>query len=54
MVQIDEGQARNAGPFLCDYLDRTSNRKLAEMGMYAYAAWRSYLTPDVWPEMMAW
>lgn len=54
IVQIPESEARRAGPFLVDYLGRISNRKLAEMGMYAYAVWHSYLAPDVWPEMMTW
>lgn len=54
MIQIPESEARKAGSFLADYLSKTTNRKLAEMGMYAYAAWHSYLAPDVWPEMMTW
>ena len=54
MIQIPESEARQVGPFLADYLSKTSNRTLAEMGLYAYAAWHCYLAPDAWPEMMAW
>jgi hypothetical protein len=52
IVQIPESDARNAGPILHNYLRRTSNRDLAEMGAYARAAWEHYLAPEVWPELM--
>ncbi len=54
MIQIPEAEAKRAGPFLADYLSKTTNHELCMMGQYAYAAWRSYLAPDVWPEMMTW
>lgn len=54
IVQIPEKDAKNAGPILCDFLSRTNNRKLAEMGAYARGVWQSYLAPEVWPEMMTW
>jgi len=54
MIQIPESEARRAGPFLIKRLKGVGNRDLAEMGLSAYAAWRSYLSPDVWPEMMTW
>lgn len=54
ILQIQEEHARRTGELLEHYLQRHSNRELSEMGMAAYAAWRSYLAPDVWPEMMTW
>lgn len=54
IIQIPEKDAKNAGPILCDYLSKMSNRQLAAMGQYARLVWCNYLAPDVWPEMMAW
>lgn len=52
IIQIPERDASKAGPILLDYLSRTSDDELAEMGCRCRQAWCAYLNPVVWPEQM--
>lgn len=52
-LRFDAEQAKNAGKLIGEFLDKTSNRRIIEMGKYGRKVWEKWLNRDKQPELIA-
>lgn len=52
-VRFDAEQARNAGPLIKNFLEKTSDEELIERGKYGRQCWLQWLNRDIQPELIA-